>query len=53
MTIEDAKKLEQFLCSECSSDEDAKGQLNSFRVSPSAEVKVITADGIPNKFCFF
>ncbi|PWA36970.1 Bromo adjacent homology (BAH) domain-containing protein [Artemisia annua] len=39
MTIEDAKKLEQFMCSECISDGDAKGPLNSFPVAPSAEVK--------------
>ncbi|KAI7731553.1 hypothetical protein M8C21_022309 [Ambrosia artemisiifolia] len=40
MTIEDAKKLERFLCSDCASDDDAKGQLNSFPVSSSTEVKV-------------
>lgn len=40
MTIEEAKKLDQFLCSDCSSDDDAKGSLNSFPISPSTEAKV-------------
>jgi hypothetical protein len=42
MTIEEAKKLENFLCSECSSDDDAKRSLNAFPVSPSVEAKVRT-----------
>jgi hypothetical protein len=42
MTIEEAKKLEHFLCSECSSDDDAKRSLNAFPVSPSVEAKVRT-----------
>ena len=37
MTIEEAKKLDHFLCSDCSSDDDAKRSLNSFPVSPSIE----------------
>ncbi|KAI3702580.1 hypothetical protein L6452_28324 [Arctium lappa] len=41
MTIEEAKKLDQFLCSDCSSDDDAKRPLNSFPVSPSADAKGI------------
>lgn len=40
MTIEEAKKLEHFLCSDCSSDDDTKRSLNSFPVSPSLETKV-------------
>lgn len=40
MTIEEAKKLEHFLCSDCSSDDDAKKALHTFPVSPSLEVKV-------------
>ncbi|XP_073060840.1 chromatin remodeling protein EBS-like isoform X2 [Primulina eburnea] len=40
MTIEDAKKLDHFLCSDCSSDDDAKRSLNSFPLSPPAEAKV-------------
>lgn len=40
MTIEEAKKLDQFLCSDCSSDDDTKRSLNSFPVSPAAEIKV-------------
>lgn len=42
MTIEEAKKLEHFLCSDCSSDDDAKRSLNAFPVSPSVEAKVGT-----------
>ena len=42
MTIEEAKKLDQFLCSDCSSDDDTKRSLNSFPVSPAAETKVRT-----------
>lgn len=40
MTIEEAKKLDHFLCSDCSSDVDAKRSLNTFSVSPSVEAKV-------------
>jgi len=40
MTIEEAKKSDHFLCSDCSSDDDAKRSLNVFPVSPSLEVKV-------------
>lgn len=40
MTIEEAKKLENFLCSDCSSDDDAKRPLNAFPVSSSVETKV-------------
>ena len=57
MTIEEAKKLDQFLCSDCSSDDDAKGSLNSFPVSPSAEPKVrshlIHYDTIGFVNCYF
>lgn len=44
MTIEEAKKLDHFLCSDCSSENDAKRSLNAFPVSPSAEAKVRVAD---------
>ncbi|KAL6013553.1 hypothetical protein ACLOJK_004051 [Asimina triloba] len=40
MTIEQAKKLAHFLCSECSSDDDAKRSLNTFPVSLLAEPKI-------------
>lgn len=40
MTIEEAKKLDHFLCSDCSLDVDAKRSLNTFSVSPSVEAKV-------------
>lgn len=40
MTIEDAKKLEHFLCSDCSSDDDVKRPLNSFPLSPTVDAKV-------------
>uniref|UniRef100_A0A803QJ69 Serine/threonine protein phosphatase 2A regulatory subunit n=1 Tax=Cannabis sativa TaxID=3483 RepID=A0A803QJ69_CANSA len=39
MTIEEAKKLDHFLCSDCNSDDDAKRSLNAFPVSPSVETK--------------
>lgn len=40
MTIDEAKMLEQFLCSDCASDEDAK-RSNSFPVpATSTEVQV-------------
>ncbi|KAL0444341.1 UNVERIFIED_CONTAM: Chromatin remodeling protein EBS [Sesamum latifolium] len=42
MTIEEAKKLDHFLCSDCSSDDDTRRSLNSFPVSPAAaEEKVL------------
>lgn len=34
MTIEEAKKLEHFVCSECSSDDDVKRSQNGFTSSP-------------------
>lgn len=41
MSIEDAKKLEHFLCSDCSSEDDTKKPVNnSFSVSPSVDAKV-------------
>ncbi|KAJ4849001.1 hypothetical protein Tsubulata_041280 [Turnera subulata] len=42
MTIEEAKKLDHFLCSDCSSDDDAKRSLNAFPVSPPLEPKRIS-----------
>ncbi|KAA0052826.1 protein mlo2-like isoform X2 [Cucumis melo var. makuwa] len=39
MTIEEAKKLDHFLCSDCSSKNEANRSLNAFPVSPSAEAK--------------
>lgn len=47
MTIEEAKKLDHFLCSDCSSDDDAKRSLNTFPVSPSVETKVRTLSLAP------
>lgn len=40
MTIEEAKKLEHFVCTECSSDDDIKRTQNGFSSSPAADVKV-------------
>ncbi|XP_019159258.1 PREDICTED: chromatin remodeling protein EBS-like [Ipomoea nil] len=42
MTIDEAKKLEHFLCSECSAEDEAKRPLNSFHVPPAVEPKVET-----------
>ncbi|XP_073263787.1 chromatin remodeling protein EBS isoform X1 [Populus alba] len=56
MTIEEAKKLDRFLCSDCSSDDDAKRSMNVFPVSPSLEAKVsgkILAKGSKVGFLFF
>ncbi|KAI3894266.1 hypothetical protein MKW92_028656 [Papaver armeniacum] len=39
MTIEQAKKLERFLCADCSSEDEVKRSPNKFPVSPSAETK--------------
>ncbi|XP_028073221.1 uncharacterized protein LOC114275392 isoform X1 [Camellia sinensis] len=49
MTIEEAKKLEHFMCAECSSDDDAKRSLNSFPVSPSVQTKDLSSKGIFGK----
>ncbi|KAG6416990.1 hypothetical protein SASPL_124431 [Salvia splendens] len=43
MAIEEAKKLDHFLCSDCSSDNDAKRSLNSSLVSSDDEGKVTDA----------
>ncbi|GFP79584.1 lysine-specific demethylase phf2 [Phtheirospermum japonicum] len=37
MDIEEAKKLDEFLCSDCSSDDETKRSMNSSPVSPAAE----------------
>nr|GEW86275.1 chromatin remodeling protein EBS-like [Tanacetum cinerariifolium] len=37
MTIEEAKKLELFMCAECASDDDAKRPLDAIPVSPSSD----------------
>jgi hypothetical protein len=39
MTIEEAKKLDHFMCSECASDDDVKRSQNGFSASSLAEVK--------------
>ncbi|XP_028112501.1 uncharacterized protein LOC114310651 [Camellia sinensis] len=49
MTIEEAKKLEHFMCAECSSDDDAKRSLNSFPVSPSVQTKDLSLKRIFGK----
>ncbi|GMN36395.1 hypothetical protein TIFTF001_005993 [Ficus carica] len=41
MTIEEAKNLEQFVCSECSSDDDVKKTQNGFTASPGADSKAL------------
>jgi len=40
MTIEEAKKLDHFVCSECSSDDDMKKPQATFSASPGADGKV-------------
>lgn len=40
MTIEEAKKLDHFVCSECSSDDDMKKPQATFPVSPGSDIKV-------------
>ncbi|XP_010323856.1 chromatin remodeling protein EBS-like isoform X2 [Solanum lycopersicum] len=40
MSIDEAKTLEHFLCSDCSSEDETKRPLNSFHVSPPDEAKV-------------
>lgn len=40
MSIEEAKKLDHFMCSDCSSDDDVKRSMNSFPGSPTIEEKV-------------
>ncbi|KAL3596104.1 hypothetical protein D5086_007741 [Populus alba] len=40
MTIEEAKKLDHFVCSECASDDDVKRSQNGFSLSSVADVKV-------------
>lgn len=40
MTIEEAKKLDHFVCSECASDDDVKRSQNGFSTSPAADGKV-------------
>ncbi|CAH9060401.1 unnamed protein product [Cuscuta europaea] len=38
-SIDEIKKLEHFVCSDCSGEEEAREQMNSFHVSPQAEAK--------------
>lgn len=38
MTIEEAKKLDHFVCAECSSDDDVKKSQNGFSASPADDV---------------
>lgn len=40
MTIEEAKKLDQFLCPDCSSEDDAKKKLNPLSPSPENKVSI-------------
>lgn len=40
MTIEEAKKLDHFVCAECSSDDDVKKSQNGFTASPADDAKV-------------
>ncbi|XP_064958141.1 chromatin remodeling protein EBS-like isoform X2 [Musa acuminata AAA Group] len=40
MTIEQAKKLEHFICSDCSAEDAAEKSLKPFPVSPDSELKV-------------
>ncbi|KAF2532694.1 hypothetical protein F2Q70_00032885 [Brassica cretica] len=43
MTIEEAKKLDHFVCAECSSDDDVKKSQNGFAASPADDVKFLAA----------
>lgn len=54
MTIEEAKKLEHFVCSECSSDDEVKRSQNGFASSPTADVKVSLVAGFTllDHICF-
>ncbi|CAI0626011.1 unnamed protein product [Linum tenue] len=45
MTIEEAKKLDHFVCSECSPDDDVKRPQNGFSTSPTADVKSLPIHG--------
>ncbi|KAA8520139.1 hypothetical protein F0562_014395 [Nyssa sinensis] len=40
MTIEQAKKLDHFLCSDCPSNDDTRGSQNTFPASPMANGKM-------------
>jgi hypothetical protein len=40
MTIEEAKKLDRFVCAECSSDDDVKKPQTAFTASSVADAKV-------------
>lgn len=46
MTIEEAKKLDPFLCSDCSSEDDDKQPLNSFHVEPKVKNLLHTLDSL-------
>lgn len=44
MTIEEAKKLDHFVCSECASEDDAKRTQNGFSSSPiDAKVRILSS----------
>ena len=53
MTIEQAKKLDHFLCSDCSSEDDAKRSVNGFPASPEPKVMKILFLLPPLSFCIF
>lgn len=40
VTIEEAKKLDHFVCAECSSDDDIKKPQTTFSSSPGSDSKV-------------
>ncbi|THU54595.1 hypothetical protein C4D60_Mb10t26770 [Musa balbisiana] len=46
MTIEQAKKLDHFLCSDCDSQNDAERSMNGFPASPSSEPKLVLKSSI-------
>ncbi|KAL5132507.1 Chromatin remodeling protein EBS [Glycine soja] len=50
MTIEEAKKLDHFVCSECSSDDDMKKPQATFPVSPGSDGKVRLPASSPEQF---
>ncbi|KAK9151588.1 hypothetical protein Syun_009897 [Stephania yunnanensis] len=49
-SIEEAKKLENFVCSDCSSDDDAKKAAKSFPVSPSIKPKALSSKQIAKMY---
>ena len=41
MTIEQAKKIDHYMCSDCAKENGAKRPSNSYPVSPNSDSKVV------------